>query len=80
MEIFNVIAGICSIASLVVSVFVASKVLKISNSNNDNKGEIQTGDGVRKLRKIILLLQMKERFITTTERQRFMGKLTNHQY
>lgn len=51
MEIFNVIAGICSIASLVISIFVASRVVKISNSNNDNTGEILTGDGVQKIAK-----------------------------
>ncbi len=51
MEIFNVIAGVCSIVSLFLSIFVASKVVKLSNSNNNNTGEIQTGDGVQKIAK-----------------------------
>ncbi len=51
MEIFNVIASFCSIASLVLSIFVASKVVKLCNSNNNNTGEIQTGDGVQKIAK-----------------------------
>lgn len=33
MELFNIICGICSIAGLAVSVFTASKVIKISNVN-----------------------------------------------
>lgn len=43
--IFNWIAGTCSIVGMFVSMFVASKVLKVSNSNNDNQGEIQQGEG-----------------------------------
>ena len=31
MELFSIISGICSIFSLIVSLFVASKVIKISN-------------------------------------------------
>lgn len=42
MEWFNVIAGISSIISLLISIFVASKVVKLSNSNNNNAGVIQT--------------------------------------
>lgn len=45
MEAFNVFAGICSIVGLFVSLFVASKVQKISHSNNNNSGNIQQGDG-----------------------------------
>lgn len=51
MDYFNVIAGICSIISLFITIFVASKVVKLSNSNNNNAGEIQTGDGVQKIAK-----------------------------
>ncbi|WP_165498024.1 MULTISPECIES: hypothetical protein [Bacillus cereus group] len=32
METFNFIAGVCSIVSLLISLFVASKVIKISNN------------------------------------------------
>lgn len=34
MEIFNIICGVCSIAGLLVSVFTASKVIKISQTIN----------------------------------------------
>lgn len=51
MDVFNIIAGVCSIVSLILSIFVASKVVKLSNSNNNNMGEIQTGDGVQKIAK-----------------------------
>ena len=40
MDAFNVICGVCSIAGLLVSVFTASKVVKISNTFNcDNKDD-----------------------------------------
>lgn len=51
MEIFNVISGVCSIVGLIVSLFVASKVSKMVKSNNDNKGELQCGDGNQKIAK-----------------------------
>jgi len=51
MEFFNMISGTCSIIGLFVSLFVASKVLKISDSNNNNTGEIQQGDGEQKIAK-----------------------------
>lgn len=44
MEIFEVIAGVSSIVSLLISIFVASKVVTISqqiNSNNKNKQKIK---------------------------------------
>lgn len=40
MELFNLIAGVCSILSFLISIFVASKVVKISNSMNNS---IKTG-------------------------------------
>lgn len=40
MDIFNVICGVCSIAGLLISVFTASKVVKISKTFNcDNKDD-----------------------------------------
>lgn len=38
MELFNIISGVCSIAGLLVSIFTASKVVKI-NLNCGNKDE-----------------------------------------
>ncbi|EOT24165.1 hypothetical protein C805_02377 [Eubacterium sp. 14-2] len=32
MDIFNIICGVCSVAGLLISVFTASKVVKISKS------------------------------------------------
>jgi len=51
MELFNIIAGVASIASLGVSLFVASKVIKIKNTinfgsnNNDSQKTSQTIKG-----------------------------------
>lgn len=55
MELFNIISGVCSIAGLLVSVFTASKVIKISQtfncgnkddfSNVVNKGKKNTYNG-----------------------------------
>lgn len=45
MEIFNIFAGSCSIVGFFLSLFVASKVTKLSKSNNNNSGVLQTGDG-----------------------------------
>lgn len=45
LDIFNIIAGAASIVGLIVSVVVASKIIKLTKSNNDNKGQIQQGDG-----------------------------------
>ena len=40
MDVFNIICGVCSIAGLLVSVFTASKVIKISQTINcGNKDE-----------------------------------------
>ncbi len=37
MEVFNIICGVCSIAGLLVSIFTASKVIKITKTvNNGN--------------------------------------------
>lgn len=41
MEIFNLIASVCSVVGLFVSLFVASKIQKMSNSNNGNTGALQ---------------------------------------
>ncbi len=38
MELFNIICGVCSIAGLLVSIFTASKVVKI-NLNCGNKDD-----------------------------------------
>lgn len=34
MDVFNIVCGVCSIAGLLVSVFTASKVLKITQTLN----------------------------------------------
>lgn len=49
LDYFNIFAGICSIAGLIVSLVVASKVTKISRSNNNNRGNIHQGDGDQKV-------------------------------
>lgn len=37
MDLFNIIGGVCSIAGLLVSIFTAGKVVKISQTvNSDN--------------------------------------------
>lgn len=45
MNIFNIISGTCSILGFLVSIFVASKVMKISKSNNNNSGTILQSSG-----------------------------------
>ncbi len=50
MEVFNIISGVCSIIGLVVSLFTAGKVLKISQSINygnkdDHSKVINKGKG-----------------------------------
>lgn len=37
MDLFNIIAGLASILSFLVSIFVASKVIKIDNSIQSNQ-------------------------------------------
>lgn len=40
MDLFNIICGVCSIAGLLVALFTASKVTKISKTYNcDNKND-----------------------------------------
>lgn len=43
MEVFNIICGVCSIVGVLVSVFMASKVIKISQTlncgNNDDRSK-----------------------------------------
>lgn len=44
MDLFNIICGVCSIAGLLVSVFTASKVIKVSQTlncgNNDDRSNV----------------------------------------
>lgn len=42
METFNFIAGVCSILSFIISIFVASKVIKITNNLHSNSSRKQT--------------------------------------
>lgn len=46
MGLFNIISGVCSIVGLLVSLFTASKVIKISHNlnigNNSKKSTIKT--------------------------------------
>lgn len=53
MEVFNIICGVCSIAGLLVSVFTATKIIKISNNlnygNSSNKTTIKTKVGKSKV-------------------------------
>lgn len=51
MEIFNLIASVCSFVGLFVSLFVATRVMKLSNSNNNNSGEIHQGNGNQNIAK-----------------------------
>ncbi len=50
MELFNIISGVCSIIGLAVSLFTASKIIKISQSINygnkdDHSRVINKGKG-----------------------------------
>lgn len=50
MELFTIVSGICSIVGLLVSLFTASKVIKISNNyhygnTDDHSKVINKGDG-----------------------------------
>ncbi len=45
MDIFNFIASTCSIIGLIVSLVIASKVIKFTKSNNNNSGQIHQGYG-----------------------------------
>lgn len=42
MDIFNIICGVCSIVGLLVSLFTASKVIKISKTFNCGNGNDQS--------------------------------------
>lgn len=44
VDVFNLVSGISSILGLIISIFVASKVIKIANSNNNNSGVILQGN------------------------------------
>lgn len=39
MDLFNIICGVCSIAGLLVSIFTASKVVKITQTINSDNAE-----------------------------------------
>lgn len=43
MEVFNIVAGVCSIISLFISLFVANKVINISNTLNidNSSGDVK---------------------------------------
>lgn len=47
MELFNIICGVCSIAGLLVSIFTASKVIKITQifhyGNEDDRSRVING-------------------------------------
>ena len=45
MDMFNIICGVCSIAGLLVSLFTASRVVKISSevANKNKKSEFHGG-------------------------------------
>lgn len=45
LDIFNFIASTCSIIGLIVTLVVASKVIRLEKSNNHNNGQIHQGDG-----------------------------------
>lgn len=51
MNNFNIISGVCSIIGLFVSLFVASKVWDITESNNNNSGNISLGNKTKKISK-----------------------------
>jgi len=40
MEVFNIISGVCSIVGLLVSLFTAGKVVKISKGNTDDRSKV----------------------------------------
>lgn len=44
-DIINITSEICSILGFIISLFIASKLIKNSNSNNENEGEIFQGEG-----------------------------------
>lgn len=44
MDVFNLLAGICSIVGLFVSCFTASKVYKMSNVETGDNSTIQNGE------------------------------------
>lgn len=51
MDTFNIISGVCSIIGLFVSLFIASKVWDITESNNNNSGNISLGNKTKKISK-----------------------------
>lgn len=54
MKWFNIIAGICSIISLVVTIFVANKIINISNTLKvDNSTDVGKQTAIGKNNKIV---------------------------
>lgn len=49
MEIIGLAADICTVLGLFVTIFVASKVMKMTKSNNNNHGQIFQGKGEQKI-------------------------------
>lgn len=49
MEVFNIICGVCSVVGLLVSLFTASKVVKISQniSLNNKKDRSKTKNNIK---------------------------------
>lgn len=50
-DFFNIVAGSASIIGLIISIVIASKVTRLTNSNNQNNGQIQQGDGKQNVAK-----------------------------
>ncbi len=47
MELFNIICGVCSIAGLLVSIFTAGKVIKITQTVNSGNVDDHSKSGTK---------------------------------